>query len=520
MALLGLPTEVLQDIVQHAVPEGFESILLTCKLLNDIGTPYLDEYNTNKRKWSTIDIPRDWDSDVKIVGDLLLHVSESPIIGRYIKHARFGIRYGDDGPVRTEVRFNDALDRLWEHLGGDMQTGLPEEEVKTYRFLRAVISLLTFLPNVEELHLPSRWRDFNVHTLKDDDDKNSTSQDIWYVLDKLVVDCNSHETARKPLASLQRLCYTMPGGSDEYHGFRDFVPFLAMPQIKELYTSSCKLVKDLTTGIPFGTWRYPNYQSGLRRIELANCCMDATISQFLSHVPSLQIFRYSHQVKWHGCEYEWSAGEFVAAVASCCGDTLTDLAITIEGHIGSIVTGVTSLHQFTKLEHLQLDMRVFLGPSIESDERISHLHKPEQIKWKLEHVPPLTRTLPRTTQTLILNGLRDDDRRPAVCGHLFHGFDTDKTTALPSLQSVAVEQHVIGFPKEGLLPGEAVARLCEKLDVDCLRLGSEHASWRRLFGSRFPIVDRGCDDCRVMHIMHWIPPRAEREVAMSKYCSE
>ena len=164
MAFLELPTEVLQNIIQIAIPEGFESILLTCKLLNDIGTPYLDEYHANKRKWHTFDVGN-WSADSKTIGELLLHVGESPMIGRYIEHARFGISYEDEVLVQTEVRFNDALDQLWTHLGGDMQIGLPEKEAKTYRFLRAAISLLAFLPNVEELHLPNRWRDFNVRHL-------------------------------------------------------------------------------------------------------------------------------------------------------------------------------------------------------------------------------------------------------------------------------------------------------------------------------------------------------------------
>ena len=183
---------------------------------------------------------------------------------------------------------------------------------------------------------------------------------------------------------------------------------------------------------------------------------------------------------------------------------------------------MTSLHQFTKLEHLQLDMRVFLGPSIESGERISHLDEPEEIKWKIEQAPPLTRMLPRTTQSLMLNGVKDDGRRLAVCERLFHGFDTDRTTALPSLQSVAVEQ-VRGFPKEGPVPTGEVARLYENLGVDCLGISSGHASWRRLFGSRFLVVDEGCNDCRERRMLDWRrlteQQRSEREVAMSEYCA-
>ncbi len=108
----------------------------------------------------------------------------------------------------------------------------------------------------------------------------------------------------------------------------------------------------------------------------------------------------------------------MAAVGRCCGGTLTELAITMEGLTASIVMGVTSTQEFKNVRHLELHMLIFTGPWLESGKWQSHLDRLEKIRWDIEQILRLTVILPPPIQTLTSVGLREDDRRLAIRGRL------------------------------------------------------------------------------------------------------
>ena len=508
MTLLRLPLDVLDNIVQATLPEGFEHLMMTCKALNQIGRPFLDEYNIFTRDWRHVDIAEQG-SGVNDVADLLMRLIDDPRIGRYIRHACLWSDRPRDDDFYAKVPYKDDLDELWERQCDRKQVDAVDlkslellsaseagstahwraEELEAQRFLRTMILLLTIVPNIQTLNLPKEWKWCNRPPRTNDDQWNSAHQDIWGLLDELVTASNEDLT-RRPFPSLKRLSYIESAGydnGDSSLGFRCLMPFLAMPQLTELYASSLRLVDDGYTGVQFGDWRYLKYESNLQRIELANCCMDASIETFLSHVPNLQVFKYSHECKWHGCQYEWSAGEFVAAVGKCCGGSLVELAVTIDDRsIGCIMTGVTSLQEFKRLQHLELDTRVFAGPTIDSGERVFHTDRPEKIKWKVEQIPPLTQMLPPSIDTLTLRS-STDARIGGVFEQLFAGFVAARATAVPLLRNVVLEQDH-GFNALTKLQMEETATACERNGVECRFSESAHAPWRRDFAQRFPRV--------------------------------
>ena len=44
-----LPVEVLEQVISHTLPEGFESLALTCKFLYTLCIPFLEHHNTLRR---------------------------------------------------------------------------------------------------------------------------------------------------------------------------------------------------------------------------------------------------------------------------------------------------------------------------------------------------------------------------------------------------------------------------------------------------------------------------------------
>ena len=45
MALTLLPTELLENIIMHVLPEGFESVAVTCKKIYCICVPFIEQHN-------------------------------------------------------------------------------------------------------------------------------------------------------------------------------------------------------------------------------------------------------------------------------------------------------------------------------------------------------------------------------------------------------------------------------------------------------------------------------------------
>lgn len=129
--------------------------------------------------------------------------------------------------------------------------------------------------------------------------------------------------------------------------------------------------------------------------------MDADgIAQLLSHTPLLGVFRYSHECKWHGCQYDWNAGGFVEAIAQHCGETITDLAITCDTFYGGIINGVSSFRRFSKLRQLEIELRILCGPPLGSGQKNGendHVVPEGQTPWSVRDLPCWISMLPEST---------------------------------------------------------------------------------------------------------------------------
>ena len=494
MALCNLPPEILASIIYDVLPEGFESLALTCKALHTSCSGLIQQHNHMKKNWSHFSFNHDA-CELINTHHLLLEVVRTPLIARYIKYLDLWDRRGLDwengkidflDPLRwqrmCEICDSDAPESLQKAFVQAMQSNviLQQAGIDIGRWTQkisdfqdtweddypssnshATVTLLTLLPNVKTLQLPVRWQDNHpgytetVDDLRVSDDARDLgkilddrdARDLWKVLDELAVtSCMQQQGTERPLARLETILPCAPAGYDNHSGaFSSLTPFLLLPQVTTLYASGHKLCDDGYTGKPFGQWRYKGCVSRLRHIELAACCMDSTIDLFLAHVPELRILRYSHETKWHGCQHDWSAGELVAAIGRCCGGTVEDLAITIDCLYGEVVTGVVSMKEFTALKRLEVDVSIFCGPSIASGMRLGH--GGNQPSWELEHMAALVDILPSSLESLTMVGFGHEadvrqsiERFDMVVQRLFADFARRRETMLPNLSHVSVKK--------------------------------------------------------------------------------
>ncbi|KAJ1323625.1 hypothetical protein MN608_10869 [Microdochium nivale] len=210
-----------------------------------------------------------------------------------------------------------------------------------------------------------------------------------------------------PLENLREFSCGTPPDYETRVSMQDLDPWLTSPKLTAFSATNLVAVDDGYTGIPY-TWpgnlvvRYESASmlsvrgwSGIERLELASCCVDADgLRSLLSYMPFLTVLRYTHDTKWHGCECDWDAGGFLQAIkdskvtrprpgrlidgmkedTSSTGqislaEQITDLSIGIHVIHGDIITGVTSLREFTSVRTLTVDAQIFLGPNPDSGER-------------------------------------------------------------------------------------------------------------------------------------------------------
>lgn len=94
MALFQLPDELLALIVEHAIPEGFESLCLTCHNLHTLCKPSIRQYNELRSHFRNFTYPikdRNPHFTIGTSFELIARIAEEPVVARYIEHADFKV---------------------------------------------------------------------------------------------------------------------------------------------------------------------------------------------------------------------------------------------------------------------------------------------------------------------------------------------------------------------------------------------------------------------------------------------
>ncbi|KAF2834030.1 hypothetical protein CC86DRAFT_312307, partial [Ophiobolus disseminans] len=456
MELLDLPVELLDQILDLTLPSGLESFALSCKAVYARAAAQILRHKTLKQQWRRTTFTNHHRGDLFRI---LYDISRDALAGQYVEvldflnahHACEGC--DEDFRVSKEVMqqikttvLDSALFEIacvdatewWDAIAAQQKSGGPNG-YGDVDAVHAFTSLMDQLPNLKTLQLPPGW--YNAWSLDYDTD---TETNLTAVFDVMIQASSIDDGRGRPLGKLGFLLPTEDVGHDDRAPFQRLEPFMGLKTLRELYATNCVACDDGYTGLPF-EWRFPETRSSLRRVELTCCCMDADgISQLLSHTPLLVVFRYSHECKWHGCLFDWNAGEFAEAIAQHCGRSITDLAITCDTFYGDIVNGVSSFRRFSKLRQLEIELRVLCGPPLDSGQRNSeedYVVPEGQIQWSVGDLPCWADMLPETIVETHINTDDFTEQDEAALEALLKDFPERRESRLSNLSQFMIRQY-------------------------------------------------------------------------------
>ncbi|OTA52582.1 hypothetical protein K449DRAFT_440608 [Hypoxylon sp. EC38] len=457
MSLLDLPPELLRLVIEESMPEGFQSLLLSCRPIYECGKPLIALHHTRKQSWRRLRFNRKL--DYMPTFSWLLKVADEPVLPRYIQEAdldsgqthypqQFDTLQWDDGAMDRIKEFIEDSPYLRKAEGVDPKTWAVDilfKNVDSFeRYWALMMALfLTLLPNVKTLFLPANL-DYFIEPPETGTQDLDFHEEVWNVMETIrqTAQENLEDASLGKLTDLNVLGSSMP---DAEFNLRALSSFLIMPNLTTLSLDNCVATIDEPIGLGY-RWHYPDINSGLRHINFNHACMDSdSVSQLLSHTPRLVSFAYSHASKSEYLQLDWDAGAFIATVGKYVGSHLEVLNITLKGHRGEIITGVTSMKEFTKLSSLTIETRVFCGPPIESGERkgSEYTHPTEGfIPWTIESVPHLVPMLPSSLEYLdVITSPERDRDEPEIVKRLFMDFTVDRPRLLPNLSGLYVTNY-------------------------------------------------------------------------------
>ncbi|KAL8727286.1 MAG: hypothetical protein Q9181_005770 [Wetmoreana brouardii] len=362
MALTRLPTELLENIITHTLPEGFESLALTCRKIYATCIPFIQSHSTLRSRFHEFtyyENTSDPINTIRTAFDVITRIAVEPVVARYIRHADFAkdsyFTRGRPRELLADVHCGDAVLRLLADSPYLKQAGLDwqefyakiEEDLQAVRYSQNAASfLMTLLPNVETLTLPKRWKPL------DPTDK---------LIDAIVCKANQpHLHDEKPsLAQVSRFEPSVSLVPQDRFDLDWVRPFLALPHIRSFRGPSCVAIgddghKNIASKNPEG-----GFGKTLIAVHLVACCIDEVgIADFLQHATQLRTLRYSHTTKVHSGPREWNICKFITAIEREVGSHLEELSVSIRELRGSIAPGRVSRRGFQMLRKLELPIEI------------------------------------------------------------------------------------------------------------------------------------------------------------------
>ncbi|GIZ41219.1 hypothetical protein CKM354_000453200 [Cercospora kikuchii] len=442
MSLLGLPTELLDDIILQVYSNGdLESMALSCKRNYDLSKPHLKQYNILRRQWNNVRVTKG-----RSILATLVAIARDPVVARLIRTLDLTLANESEGdyectaictpghvgyvhnsearslvcmsvrsslPLALAEQNADAWtrmilpDRTISRAGpviiGQNVPGMIRHITRRDVVIHRTIFLLTLLPNLERLRLPKFW-----------DCSESGQPAKW----EQVLSAISHLASGDqgmlapnryldaPLARLESLSPSQEIDDDGRCrvGLKGIASFLLLPGLRHVNIMKFMACEDeqMYTGIPFQWSSSPGASPGsamsnVRALHFEGCCIDAVnIGRILERMPAVTSLKYSHHATWNGCGHNWDAGAFAAAVSHRCGAQLRQLSLTVHRRMGAVESGIFSLHEFMALEEVQLDLLMFAAPPPGSGllSRARGVNPEADDEWNISDIPPLSQILP------------------------------------------------------------------------------------------------------------------------------
>ncbi|KAI8955074.1 hypothetical protein F4801DRAFT_587209 [Xylaria longipes] len=362
--LMGLPTEMLDEIIQYTLPEGFESLASTCKELYALCTPYIEHHNQLSFEFRHFTYrPYEYQGKriippINLAFDLITRIAMEPRVARYIIHADLS---DDDWlhrpripPDLPGVDDDGPLVALFARSPYLAQAGLDWKEfyaqiVESYHLTvhysqYAAAFLLTLLPNAKTFKLPMHW---------DPEEKTNKLLEV-IVREAKQPDSLWNEHSLAKVTEFELYCR-----AHRVHTLVDLneaVPFLALPNVRSFCGGSYFVTSD-TSMLLVPKDPYLCYGEALESVNLDRCCFDeVAIAEFLKHTPHLRVLQYLHVSKRHDDNQDWDICKFVTAIEREVGRHLEELSISIRELRGMVHPGKASMRGFQRLQKLKFPL--------------------------------------------------------------------------------------------------------------------------------------------------------------------
>ncbi|EAW13606.1 F-box domain protein [Aspergillus clavatus NRRL 1] len=443
MALMRLPNELLEKIILHSIPDAFEGLALTCKLLYELCTPFIAHHNEIRfyyQRFKYFKMKGLWQSHLYYIREpyaccsaynLLARIGAEPRIARYMREADcnldsqraprmdFTWYENDHRPeavaqlMASSLYLKEAgLD--WKEYYAAMEKEFDEFDASIYS-QHAAAFLLTLLPNVKRLKLPASWQPV-ART------------------DKLV------ETIirRARQAHLLRNAPSIAGvtrleAEGRYEPTGRFsldllAPFLVLPHLRSFYSPRGVCMADGDERL-VSRYMRDGLKSTLETVHFwrANISSRA-IGELLKHTPHLKTLCYSRWTRATDEPQDWDLCQFIRTIQQTVGSHLVELCVNYRPFQGSILPGKVSMRGFPQLRQLELPLAVATCNQLAA---AGEEHGEGYVESLLGDI------VPASVSCLSLEGCETDDEQPAL-DSLFRNFAARKEAEVPALREVYI----------------------------------------------------------------------------------
>lgn len=353
MALLRLPNELLTDIIKHALPEGFESLALSCKDINKLCAPFIERHNELRSQFRLLSLGG---LEFGTAWDLISRIAVEPIVARYIRTAEFSCDslfvFKRPRIPTSDIQSYDPIIHLFADSPYFKLAGL--DCMEYYDITRIDVTaggysqhaasfLLTLLLNVTHITLPETWR-HNEATAK--------------LIDAIIRTANNPTLTlgTSSLTKLTQLHYSFSTVVPEACKLDHVSPFLRLPRIQTFYGPECTtLAKDHHADIIYNSPSL-GFANTLRTVHLPWSMDEISIARFLRHTTGLKNLLYTHKTNHNYIPQDWEICKFVTAIEREVGSHLEGLSITMGKIRRSIPPGRISFRGFQQLRKLEIPL--------------------------------------------------------------------------------------------------------------------------------------------------------------------
>ncbi|KAI1465232.1 uncharacterized protein F4812DRAFT_440182 [Daldinia caldariorum] len=506
LILTDLPPEILRRVIEESMPEGFEKFMLTCRYVYECGRSLIDKHATYIRENRYLNF--EGIADYVPIVTWMYSVVNDPVVARYVWHVDFCQRRRGPDAIYPRKRLNGdpvAMSRLREFIvespylrraGVDreewarvilskVETLDTEERDKYFVFMGPF--LFTLFPNLKSFMfsppLSVRHAMEFPATSTRHLDYYPQAQRVMETITRMI----EENADGASLGQLAQVWIRDLENNNEKMDLRALLSFFTAPDPKALYLTNCE---DYGIGPIFlGYHRNSLDMSlGLRKLVLEHSYVDSeAISFLLSRTPYLESFRFSYVSKNNSRPAldRWDVAAFIAGIGKNVGQHLEELIVTLEYLDGHVTNGVTSMKEFVTLKRLDLDVRAFHTPAIQTWAK--KVLPGEDVMREIpleafEAIPRLVKILPPSLEEVNLFADNDKYRyNPEIVKRLLDDFAVDRWTFLPNLEIFGLWCKFSGLKRQDKIDLWHYAR---SKRITCNFNFNDESAWKSFLASR------------------------------------